>query len=172
MTVLTFAMSIVVAVAVAYRVSRHMTRGLGALQLSTALIGVGKLDHRIAIETRDELGNLAQAFNDMTDNLLSARTELTQANQELERRHHELEKQRQVSDSLLLNILPVQVAQELEAKGAVEPKYYEDVTILLTDFVGFPCPRKNWRLRTWFICFTITSQRLAATSTSISRCLT
>lgn len=42
-----------------------------------------------------------------------------------------------VSEKLLLNILPADVADELRAKGIVSPKYFEDVTILFTDFVGF-----------------------------------
>ncbi|MBI3597711.1 MAG: HAMP domain-containing protein [Nitrospirae bacterium] len=136
-TLLIFIFSTLLAIAVAFLVSRHLTLGLGELKRGAALIGNGDLTHRIAIETRDELGDLGQAFNGMTDNLLSARTQLTQANQELERRHQEAEKQRQVSESLLLNILPVSIAKELQAKGTVEPKYFEDVTILFTDFVGF-----------------------------------
>jgi class 3 adenylate cyclase len=45
--------------------------------------------------------------------------------------------EKRVSESLLLNILPSDVADELRAKGMVSPKYFEDVTILFTDFVGF-----------------------------------
>jgi len=45
--------------------------------------------------------------------------------------------EKRVSESLLLNILPGEVADELRAKGLVSPKYFEDVTILFTDFVGF-----------------------------------
>ena len=41
-----------------------------------------------------------------------------------------------MSESLLLNILPGEVADELRAKGIVSPKYFEDVTILFTDLVG------------------------------------
>jgi class 3 adenylate cyclase len=59
------------------------------------------------------------------------------ANHELEQRHHQVEQQKQVSESLLLNILPAEVAEELRSKGMVSPKYFEDVTILFTDFVGF-----------------------------------
>ena len=59
------------------------------------------------------------------------------ANQELEQRHQQVEQQKRVSESLLLNILPAEVAEELRAKGMVSPKYFEDVTILFTDFVGF-----------------------------------
>lgn len=45
--------------------------------------------------------------------------------------------EKRVSESLLLNILPSEVADELRSKGIVSPKYFEDVTILFTDFVGF-----------------------------------
>ena len=62
---------------------------------------------------------------------------LLMANQELEQRHQQVEQQKRVSESLLLNILPAEVADELRTKGIVSPKYFEDVTILFTDFVGF-----------------------------------
>jgi class 3 adenylate cyclase len=56
---------------------------------------------------------------------------------ELERAVLEIEKAREVSDQLLYNILPHTVAQELREKNAVDPMYFEDVTIVFTDFVGF-----------------------------------
>ncbi len=59
------------------------------------------------------------------------------AKHELEQRHQQVEQEKQLSESLLLNILPGEVAEELRAKGMVSPKYFEDVTILFTDFVGF-----------------------------------
>jgi class 3 adenylate cyclase len=73
----------------------------------------------------------------MTDQLSTTHSQLTLANRELESRHNEVAKQREVAESLLLNILPAQVADELRAKDSVDPKYFEDVTILFTDFVGF-----------------------------------
>jgi len=41
------------------------------------------------------------------------------------------------SESLLLNILPEDVALELKQNGKTEAKEYDEVTILFTDFVGF-----------------------------------
>ena len=41
------------------------------------------------------------------------------------------------SDKLLLNILPVEVAEELKEKGSTLAKYYEEVTVIFTDFVSF-----------------------------------
>jgi class 3 adenylate cyclase len=46
---------------------------------------------------------------------------------------HEKEK----SDSLLLNILPEDVAEELKRTGKSKPRKFEHVTILFTDFIDF-----------------------------------
>jgi adenylate cyclase len=49
----------------------------------------------------------------------------------------EIERQRHVSESLLLSILPQAIAQELQSTGKVTPRYFNDVTVVFTDFVGF-----------------------------------
>jgi len=41
------------------------------------------------------------------------------------------------SEALLLNILPSIIAEELKAKGTVEAKHFEDVTVMFTDFKNF-----------------------------------
>jgi len=46
-------------------------------------------------------------------------------------------KEKEKSDNLLLNILPNEVATELKEKGTSEARYYEDVSVIFTDFVGF-----------------------------------
>jgi class 3 adenylate cyclase len=50
---------------------------------------------------------------------------------------HELEQERSRSESLLNDILPRPVAEELRATGQVQPRYYPLVTVLFTDFHGF-----------------------------------
>ncbi|GEM_PF-1551367 len=137
MTILIFAISTLVAAFVAYRVSSYLSKSLNELKRGTARLGEGNLDYRIILNARDELGDLAQAFNEMSAKLQSVRTGLEGANRELELSNKEIEKQRQVSESLLLNILPSQVAEELQRKGEVAPKYFEDVTILFADFANF-----------------------------------
>ncbi|GAA4468017.1 hypothetical protein GCM10023093_24830 [Nemorincola caseinilytica] len=46
-------------------------------------------------------------------------------------------RERKRSDKLLLNILPETVASELKTKGTTEVTYFDDVTVIFTDFVGF-----------------------------------
>lgn len=48
-----------------------------------------------------------------------------------------LNQERAKSDSLLLNILPSIVAEELKANDSVSPRHYESASVLFTDFVGF-----------------------------------
>ncbi|MBP9081122.1 MAG: tetratricopeptide repeat protein [Flavobacteriales bacterium] len=48
-----------------------------------------------------------------------------------------IEAERDRSETLLLNILPKAVAEELKAKGEAEAKLINQVTVLFTDFKGF-----------------------------------
>lgn len=48
-----------------------------------------------------------------------------------------IEKEKQRSEELLLNILPAEVADELKTKGSADAKQFDEVTVLFTDFKGF-----------------------------------
>ena len=48
-----------------------------------------------------------------------------------------LGKEKKRSEDLLLNILPAEVAEELKDTGVSAARYYEQVTVLFTDFVNF-----------------------------------
>ena len=48
-----------------------------------------------------------------------------------------LQKEKDRSDELLLNILPAEVAEELKEKGESEARDFEEVTVLFTDFMAF-----------------------------------
>ena len=48
-----------------------------------------------------------------------------------------INKEKQRSEELLLNILPEEVAEELKAKGSAEAVHIDLVTVLFTDFKGF-----------------------------------
>lgn len=66
---------------------------------------------------------------------------LLSKNRELEikvnERTKELTEEKTKSDNLLLNILPLEVAEELKRTGSLEAKQFDDVSVLFTDFVGF-----------------------------------
>lgn len=48
-----------------------------------------------------------------------------------------IQKEKDISEGLLLNILPASVAEELKAKGFAEAKHYSTATILFSDFKSF-----------------------------------
>ncbi len=48
-----------------------------------------------------------------------------------------LDKQKVEIEGLLLNILPAEVAEELQKTGVATPRYYEKATVLFTDFKNF-----------------------------------
>ena len=50
---------------------------------------------------------------------------------------NQIAKEKQRSESLLLNILPKATALELKEKGEVTPKLHVNTTVIFTDFVGF-----------------------------------
>jgi class 3 adenylate cyclase len=58
-------------------------------------------------------------------------------NAELNKAYVSLDEEKQKSESLLLNILPGEVAAELKIKGFAEPRHYDCVTILFADIKNF-----------------------------------
>jgi adenylate cyclase len=55
------------------------------------------------------------------------------------------ERERKKTDTLLLNILPREVAEELKATGTAAAKHFDNVTVLLTDFVNFTRTSENMK---------------------------
>ena len=53
------------------------------------------------------------------------------------RQRNKIRAGKKLSDELLLNILPEEVAEELKAKGSADAKQFEEVTVMFTDFKGF-----------------------------------
>jgi class 3 adenylate cyclase len=53
------------------------------------------------------------------------------------RTHKILDKQKNEIENLLLNILPKEVAMELQSKGRATPRQYESVSVMFTDFQAF-----------------------------------
>jgi len=83
-------------------IANNITRPLRVMVEATDKIARGDLDHRVEINLRDEIGQLASSFNRMADNLAMANDNLTQWGQMLEKRveerTHEL---REMQDSLI-----------------------------------------------------------------------
>lgn len=48
-----------------------------------------------------------------------------------------IEREKEKADSLLLNILPVRIAEELKSNGICQTEFYQSTTVLFTDFSNF-----------------------------------
>lgn len=58
-------------------------------------------------------------------------------NSELSEKNRLIAKEKERSEELLLNILPVETADELKKFGKASPRYYSEVSVLFTDFKNF-----------------------------------
>ncbi len=67
----------------------------------------------------------------------NANIALEEKNQIISREKANVEREKERSDNLLLNILPAEVAEELKAKGTADAKHFDNVTVLFTDFKSF-----------------------------------
>jgi class 3 adenylate cyclase len=144
-----FVFTLLIALVIALRMWRDVAGALGDLMAGAAAWGRGGLDHRLRARP-DEFGQLGAGFNQMAASLATAQDnvrrrslELEESNRLLEDKNLEIEEQRRRSEGLLLNILPAAIAAELQTSGEVSPRYFEDVTILFTDFVGFTRASEN-----------------------------
>jgi class 3 adenylate cyclase len=69
--------------------------------------------------------------------LFSKNQEIAYQHREIEVKNKKLAAEKSKSDSLLLNILPAETAEELKTTGKALPKVYDSVSVLFTDFSGF-----------------------------------
>jgi class 3 adenylate cyclase/tetratricopeptide (TPR) repeat protein len=88
------------------------------------------------------------------------------AKAKIEKAYNEVERQKEKSDELLLNILPYEVAEELKEKGYTTAKAFEEVTVLFCDIKGFTNVAENMtaqelvkEINTYFSAFDNTIQK-------------
>src|SRR5579872_129935 len=91
--VATFFLSVLIAFALSWRLSRRLTFGFATLKHGAHLIGALELQHRIRYVPKDEFAELATSFNEMAEKLSFARHQLLQTDRRLsdsETRYHNL----------------------------------------------------------------------------------
>lgn len=78
-------LALVVTALLAYVLARSITQPLADLAAAAEAVSEGRYDHSIPLRSRDEVGQLAVAFNDMTRRLRSTITELSSSRDQLQR---------------------------------------------------------------------------------------
>jgi class 3 adenylate cyclase/CheY-like chemotaxis protein len=118
------------------KVYRYITKPWDKLEL--------KLTIDKALETlglkiyNKELVKRLEEYNQSLEIKVKERTkEISEQHIEIQNQKQLLEKEKEKADALLLNILPLNVAEELKENGTSEARRYEDVTVLFSDFKNF-----------------------------------
>lgn len=101
------------AIGLSIAVSSLLTRPLVRVAEAARRVGAGDLSTKLPVNTGDELGDLARAFNKMTEDLVCSRESLLQRNAQLEILNKELEHKERLRGELLNKVIS---AQEEERK--------------------------------------------------------
>jgi two-component system, NtrC family, nitrogen regulation sensor histidine kinase NtrY len=102
---------------VALFLSKQVTVPIQALAEGTREISLGNFDYQVPDQVQDELGVLARSFNNMTKQLRDNRSQIDQFTRNLQQAVQELERRRQLMETVLENI-PTGVVS-LDAGGAI-----------------------------------------------------
>jgi len=99
-----------------------LVRPLKQLSVAARQISEGNTAVSVDLHTRDEFGELARVFNDMSASLRRQRSELEQKAQE--------------NQELLLNILPASAIEQRRGGDEKATRQFADVTVLVAEFGG------------------------------------
>ena len=102
-------------------IARHTTRPILELQRHTQRVAAGDLETQVAVKSKDELGELAGAFNEMTHELKESRAKLIKAEKDAAWR----EMARQVAHEIKNPLTPIRLSAALlkRAKDEKSPEF-------------------------------------------------
>jgi two-component system nitrogen regulation sensor histidine kinase NtrY len=116
--------SVLLGLGLSFWTASRVTRPLRQLASSVREVSGGKWDTRAAIESRDEVGQLAQDFNRMTEQLVEQRDRMIQA----ERVAAWRELARRLAHELKNPLFPLQITIEnLQRARQVSPEQFDEV---------------------------------------------
>jgi two-component system, NtrC family, nitrogen regulation sensor histidine kinase NtrY len=103
---------------VALFLSKQVTVPIQALAEGTREVSAGNFDYQVPEQVQDELGILVRSFNSMITQLRDSRTQIDEFTRNLQQAVQELERRRQLMETVLENI-PAGVIY-MDAQGAVQ----------------------------------------------------
>jgi class 3 adenylate cyclase len=132
--VVSLTLAIIVTFGVGFVFARRIVKPLQKLTTAADQMSAGNLNTYVEIYTRNELGILATAFNHMSSELSDLYHSLEQ---KVSDRTAELQQEKELSERLLLNVLPEVIANRLKNDPSTIAENFAEVTILFADIVGF-----------------------------------
>ena len=116
---------------------RLVLRPIRLLSLAVQQLEQGKFAEIQSIRGVRELNQLVTAFNQMASILHQREKEKETALTDLGEKASALEKEKGRTEKLLLNVLPIAIADRLQKGEKVEAETFPEVTVLFADVVGF-----------------------------------
>ncbi len=116
---------------------RLVLRPIRLLSLAVQQLEQGKFAEIQSIRGVRELNQLVTAFNQMASILHQREKEKEVAMVDLGEKATALEKEKGRTEKLLLNVLPIAIADRLQRGEKVEAETFPEVTVLFADVVGF-----------------------------------
>jgi len=116
---------------------RLVLRPIRLLSLAVQQLEQGKFAEIQSIRGVRELNQLVTAFNQMASILHQREKEKETALTDLGEKATALEKEKGRTEKLLLNVLPIAIADRLQKGEKVEAETFPEVTVLFADVVGF-----------------------------------
>lgn len=101
-----FAICGIIVIMISFAVSGSITRPIQKLARNVKQIGKGEFDKKVEVESADEIGNLAEAFNHMLDDLNTYFEQIKTITAEKERIGAELNVATQIQADMLPSIFP------------------------------------------------------------------
>lgn len=111
---------------------KSLQSSLRHLTYVTQHIASGDFDHKVSF-----MGDFSEAFNRMAGQLKDAFEKIEKQNLELTTANEIITVEKNKSEKLLLNVLPLKVAAELKEFGKSEPQLFENVSVFFSDMVSF-----------------------------------
>jgi class 3 adenylate cyclase/HAMP domain-containing protein len=111
-----------------------LTKSILALSTTVKRFAAKDFSARTRVSSSDEVGQLCEHFNHMAETIQHHNENLEEL---VKQRTQELEDEKQVSERLLLNVLPGPIADRLKAGESLIVDRFDDVSVLFADIVGF-----------------------------------
>ena len=116
---------------ISYVISRRITRPIAVLREGVSHIAAGDLDHRVKIRSRNEVGQLAEGFNQMAQDLKQSMEERMAA----ERAATWRDAARQVAHEVKNPLFPIRLSVENLQQAKSNPEVFEQIFSECTDTV-------------------------------------
>jgi len=117
--------------------------GLNYKKLLAQIHSIKQLSEENLIKEQEKKQMLETEKERLEQEVSSRTAEVVTQKEEIQKQHDQLKTEKRKSDDLLLNILPAEIADELKEKGRSEARFFNDVTVLFTDFVDFTKAAEN-----------------------------